>query len=80
MRRISVCACLLAGTGALLAAAAGPASAGAPRVADFSRSIPADSLRARTAAAGPVLTEPLRAPQRFDLLGVRWRGATGVEV
>jgi hypothetical protein len=58
----------------LVLAAAAPASAAparGPGAADFELA-PPPALRA--AAVGGVTSAPLRAPRRFNLVGVRWRG------
>ena len=59
----------------LLAGLAGPVPVAAgttPRAVDFSMAV--GSGRAATAAGGAVRTPVLRAPRRFDLVGLRWRG------
>jgi N-acetylmuramoyl-L-alanine amidase len=48
-----------------------------PRAVDFEMAVPA-SGKAR--AAGSVTTGVLRAPHRFDALGVRWRGKGAVTI
>jgi hypothetical protein len=48
-----------------------------PKAVDFEMGVP---VPAGARAAGPVLTGTLRAPQRFDALGLRWRGTRPVTV
>ena len=60
---------------ATLAAVAGPALSlerWRPEPVDFELAAPART--ASTAASGRVLSRPLRAPKRFNLVGLRWRG------
>src|SRR5687768_964698 len=67
------------GLGAAAFAAAswrGPASALAARPALFEMDLDLEPLQASAAAAGWRTTRVLRAPRRFDLIGLRWaRGA-----
>jgi hypothetical protein len=49
-----------------------------PRAVDFEMTVPAQAHAAR--AGRPVATGTLRAPQRFDALGLRWRGTRPVTV
>jgi len=46
-----------------------------PEPVDFELAVPHDAvLGARSSATGGVISEPLRAPKRFNLVGLRWRG------
>src|SRR4051794_7300515 len=65
---------LAVGAIALLAAVAAPAltlHTYRPGAVDFELSPTASGLHA---AGGGYVSPPLRAPKRFDLLGMRWRG------
>jgi N-acetylmuramoyl-L-alanine amidase-like protein len=39
-------------------------------------SVPSRAIEGARAASGSVLTAPLRAPRRYDLVGARWRGGS----
>jgi hypothetical protein len=62
--------------GAVLGLPAGAAAA--PRASDFSQSLPGGMARA--AGSGAVITQPVRAPHAFDLLGVMWDAPEKVTV
>jgi len=53
-------------------------AAAAPRASDFSQSLPGGAAHA--AGAGPITTPSVRAPQAFDLLGVKWSAPAKVTV
>jgi hypothetical protein len=79
LTRRSLLARAAAAGGALLAPAAAKALAAPPHGEVFSMPLP--DARAGIAAAGRwTTTEVLRAPKRFDLLGVEWRGAASVDI
>jgi hypothetical protein len=74
MRRVLRSAVLVVAASAL---GAPPATAWAeqpPQASDFEQRIPSGDAHAAGGAARRWTTPPLRAPRRFDLLGVRWRG------
>jgi hypothetical protein len=64
---------LLASIGLLAAAAPAMAHSRTPTAADFE--LAPVSSQVATAASGRVASRPLRAPRRFSLVGLRWRGA-----
>ena len=67
---------------AVLAITAAPALSVRPYVpapVDFELAPPAGA-RAAAAGSGPVVSPVLRAPKRFNLAGLRWRGRRDVEV
>ena len=70
MRRILLMAVVL-GVLAWVAAPALSLEPYTPEVTEFELSPPA-SASARAAGAGPVVLPVMRAPKRFDLVGVRW--------
>ncbi|HEY1593871.1 MAG TPA: N-acetylmuramoyl-L-alanine amidase [Thermoleophilaceae bacterium] len=64
---------LLASIGLLATAAPAMAHSRTPTASDFELA-PAQP-QALSAASGRVLSKPLRAPRRFNLVGLRWRGS-----
>jgi hypothetical protein len=78
MRRTAVltCAALVLLCGLWVAAPALSLSPYVPRAVDFELAVDPPSSQAR--AAGGRWTSPvIRAPKRFDLLGLKWRSASG---
>ena len=74
MKRLLL-AVLAGGALAALLAVAAPALSArpyVPRPIDFELAAPPG---ARAARPGPVTSPPLRAPKRFNIVGLRWRGA-----
>lgn len=79
MRRTVVLAVLAVICAALLA----PATSAAAAPVDFEQRVPAlapPGARAAAAAGSLRVTPPLRAPQQFRLLGLRWSGSAHVHV
>ncbi len=75
MRRLAVTLAALAGL-----AAAAPAAPAAPRATDFSQAVELGGAGAARAAGGTVVSAPLRARGRFDLVGLTWRDRRALDV
>ena len=69
---------MLATAAAALLLPASASAAGGTRVAEFGMDVPGVGVRA---ASGSLVSPPLRAPRRYDLLGAEWsRGAASVSI
>jgi len=77
-RALALAFCLALVPSAAQAAGVGEAKAGMSvpgvRTAEFGMRVPSRAFGGASAASSAVLTAPLRAPHRYDLVGARWRG------
>jgi len=70
-RTLPLLAALILGA---LGTCAGPASAATPKARDFEMTAPAPSVSG-AGSGREYVSPPLRAPRRFNVVGLRWRGS-----